>query len=145
MNSLISSFVHDALSRGVPREEIIRALQDGGWDAKEINAALDWLVQKTVPSYLDQTSSKLDLTDEHLRGLPFIPSRKDMFVIPAALFLASIFGRSHDSELLATYQHLSKLGLNGGGLWLDKASTSNVLRAIASGSLCGFMILARIG
>lgn len=96
----------------------------------EINAALDWLTKKTVPSYHDQTSDKLDLTDERLIGLPFIPSRKDMFVIPATLFLASIFGRSHDSELVATYQHLGKLGLKGGGLWLDKASTSNVLRAM---------------
>lgn len=49
MNSLISNFVHDALSRGVPREGIIRALQDGGWDAKEINAALDAFVESELP------------------------------------------------------------------------------------------------
>jgi len=49
MNSLISNFVHDALSRGVPREDIVRALQDGGWDAKEINAALDAFVESELP------------------------------------------------------------------------------------------------
>ena len=45
MNSLISNFVHDALLRGVSREDISRALRDGGWDAKEINAALDAFVE----------------------------------------------------------------------------------------------------
>ena len=49
MNSLISGFVHDALSRGVSREDIVQALQEGGWDAKEINAALDAFVESTLP------------------------------------------------------------------------------------------------
>jgi len=49
MNSLISNFVHDALSRGVSREDIIQSLRDGGWDAKEINAALDAFVESELP------------------------------------------------------------------------------------------------
>jgi hypothetical protein len=49
MNSLISNFVHDALSRGVSREAIIQALQNGGWDDKEINAALDAFVESELP------------------------------------------------------------------------------------------------
>jgi hypothetical protein len=49
MNTLISNFVHDALRQGVSREEIIRALKDGGWDAKEINSALNAYVESDLP------------------------------------------------------------------------------------------------
>lgn len=49
MNSLISDFVHDALMRGVSREDIAQALQKGGWDAKEIRTALDAFVESPLP------------------------------------------------------------------------------------------------
>jgi hypothetical protein len=49
MNPLISKFVHDALLRGVSRQDIIRALQIGGWDSKEVNAALDAFVESDLP------------------------------------------------------------------------------------------------
>ncbi len=49
MNPLISGFVHDALSRGVSRGDIARALQGGGWEAREINAALSVYVDSELP------------------------------------------------------------------------------------------------
>jgi hypothetical protein len=49
MNPSISNFVHDALSRGISREAIIDALQQGGWASKEIKAALDAYVECDLP------------------------------------------------------------------------------------------------
>ncbi len=49
MNQSITDFVHDALSRGISREEIAQSLQKGGWAAKEINAALDAFVDCGLP------------------------------------------------------------------------------------------------
>jgi len=37
MNPLITDFVHNALNRGISREDIAQALQKGGWTAKEIH------------------------------------------------------------------------------------------------------------
>lgn len=49
MNPSISSFVHEALSRGLSREAIAAALQKGGWSAKEIGSALDAFVDCDLP------------------------------------------------------------------------------------------------
>jgi hypothetical protein len=49
MNPLISGFVHDALLRGIPREDIAEALQRGGWAPKEINASLEAYVETGLP------------------------------------------------------------------------------------------------
>ena len=48
MNPVISDFVRDALSRGISREEIRQALREGGWESKEINAALDAFVESSL-------------------------------------------------------------------------------------------------
>jgi len=49
MNTQITDFVHDALEKGVSREEISRGLIKGGWSAKEITAALDAFVECDLP------------------------------------------------------------------------------------------------
>jgi len=49
MNQMISDFVHDALLRGVSREDIDQALRKGGWALKEINEALDAYVESDLP------------------------------------------------------------------------------------------------
>ncbi|RQV96042.1 hypothetical protein EH220_05845, partial [bacterium] len=49
MNPMISDFVHDALLRGVSREDIAQALRKGGWTWKEINEALDSYVDSGLP------------------------------------------------------------------------------------------------
>lgn len=49
MNTQITDFVHDALERGVTREDIRRGLLEGGWSSKEINAALDAFVDCGLP------------------------------------------------------------------------------------------------
>lgn len=49
MNSQINDFVHEALRRGVSREDITRGLLKGGWTQKEIHAALDAFVDSDLP------------------------------------------------------------------------------------------------
>ncbi|MBM3888058.1 MAG: hypothetical protein FJ388_02910 [Verrucomicrobia bacterium] len=49
MNQPIAEFVREALSRGVSRDEITRALGKGGWSAKEIQTALDAFVETELP------------------------------------------------------------------------------------------------
>ncbi len=49
MNQTITGFVHDALSRGVSRENVAGALQKAGWARKEIAAALDAYVESDLP------------------------------------------------------------------------------------------------
>ncbi len=49
MSQPLADFVQQALSRGVPRQDVASALQKGGWAAKEINAALDAFVETDLP------------------------------------------------------------------------------------------------
>ena len=49
MNPLISGFVHDALLRGISREDIAEALQKGGWAPKEIKSSLEAFVETGLP------------------------------------------------------------------------------------------------
>ncbi|MFZ2644038.1 MAG: DUF5671 domain-containing protein [Verrucomicrobiia bacterium] len=49
MNQPLVDFVRDALLHGVSRADIARALEKGGWSAKEIQAALDAFADTTLP------------------------------------------------------------------------------------------------
>jgi len=49
MNPPIAGFVQEALSRGIPREDIAAALHKGGWAQKEIATALDAFVESDLP------------------------------------------------------------------------------------------------
>jgi hypothetical protein len=53
-----------------------------------------------------------------------------MFLSGAVLFLATIFGRERDPEVLTNYRWLSKKGIKTGGRWIDEASSHNILRAM---------------
>ena len=49
MNAPLTEFVHAALGRGIARADIVRALEQGGWSAKEIESALDGFVESELP------------------------------------------------------------------------------------------------
>ena len=49
MNQPLVDFVRDALLRGVPRTDIARALEGGGWSSKEIQAALEAFAETDLP------------------------------------------------------------------------------------------------
>ena len=97
----------------------------------EIDAALNWLLTKI--GFQNETihvRDQFDATGMDLKGLPFIPSRPDMFLTGASLFLASIFGRENDPNVLSVYRWLSDQFVKGNGRWFDRASFHNIFRAM---------------
>ena len=96
-----------------------------------INAALNWLMDKItlqkekIHINAEDVAAGVDLTD-----LPFIQSRPNMFLTGAALFLATIFGREGDPNVLAIYKWLSVQGVKNKGQWYDEASSHNIFRAM---------------
>jgi len=96
-----------------------------------IDAALKWLLGKiNLQSIEIDPGPEIDIIKEELEGLPFIPSRRDMFLSGATLFLASIFERDDDPSVLAIYRWLSLEGAKNKGIWFDRACSHNILRAM---------------
>ena len=96
-----------------------------------IDAALNWLLERIdIQSIEIDSGSEVDAIQEKPAGLPFIPSRRDMFLIGATMFLASIFERDDDPSVLAIYRRLSLEGTKNKGLWFDRACSHNILRAM---------------
>ena len=97
----------------------------------QIDAALTWLLKqinlRTDEIYL---SAEDVATDDSLMGLPFMPSRPDMLLTGATLFLATIFGRENDPDVLAIYRWLCAHGLKNKGRWFDDAASHNIFRAM---------------
>jgi hypothetical protein len=82
-----------------------------------IDAALNWLLEKIdLQSVEMDPDSEVDVIQGKLVGLPFIHSRRDLFLIGATLFLASIFERQDDPLVLAIYRWLSLEGEKNNGL-----------------------------
>ncbi len=97
----------------------------------QIDSALAWLLDK-IDLRQDEiyVSGEEDITGTDLTGLPFIPSRADMFLTGATLFLASIFGHERDPDVLAIYEWLRTKGIKNRGRWFDGASSHNIFRAM---------------
>jgi hypothetical protein len=97
----------------------------------QIEAALTWLLEKIdFQTEEIQGSAENVSTDAVLTGLPFVPSSPEMLLTGAALFLAAIFGRESDPDVLAIYRWLSAHGIKNKGRWLDGASSHNIFRAM---------------
>jgi hypothetical protein len=98
--------------------------------SEPIEAALNWLFGKIdFRSYENQQSAETDTICDRIEGLPFIASRRDMFLIGAVLFLASIFSRHDAPFILESYRLVSSMGINNKGIWIDPASSNNIFRA----------------
>lgn len=98
---------------------------------EQIDAALTWLLDKiSIENETIHVSSEEFATESDLKGLPFIPSRPDMLLAGASLFMASIFGRENDPSVLTIYRWLSDRGTKNNGNWSDKASSHNIFRAM---------------
>ena len=94
-------------------------------------AALAWLM-KNFEIQTDKIHVRVEdvATVTDLTGLPFVPSRLDIFLTAATLFLATIFDRENEPEVVAVYQWLSTQGIKNKGLWFDRACTHNIFRAM---------------
>lgn len=67
--------------------------------------------------------------ERRLRGLPFAPAGRQFVILPAALFLAAIFGRASDSTVINRYNRIAA-GLNPAALTqMEPAVLHNILRA----------------
>ena len=97
----------------------------------QIKAALAWLLNKIdLKENMIRISSEAGKKADDLTGLPFIRSRPDMLMTGATLFLATIFGRDADPNIVAKYQWLSAKGEENNGQWFDEASSHNIFRAM---------------
>ncbi len=97
----------------------------------EIETALDWLIEKMNLTRNDiQVYGGGNASNVPLTGLPFVMSRPSMFLTGATLFLASIFGRARDPNILTRYRELSEAAIKNEGRWDDNASTHNIFRAM---------------
>lgn len=97
----------------------------------QIDAAINWLFGKIdLQSAENQLGAKVDTFKGTLEGLPFICSRRDMFLMGTILFLASIFNRHNDPFVSDSYRWLSSVGIRNKGIWIDPASSHNVFRAL---------------
>jgi hypothetical protein len=126
-------------------------LPDGSWDhqalmtisrlfglhltvrspSEQILNTITWLLNKIDLQAGDiVVSESMDAKQSELEGLPFTPSRPDMLLTGATLFLASIFGGQEDPAVKNLYRHTCRVGIQNNGLWHDAASTHNILRAL---------------
>ena len=97
----------------------------------KIDSALNWLLEKRSPQPVeDSPDADIGAINDKFEGLPFMPSRKDHFILPATLFLASIFERHDDPDVLERYRWLSSDGIKTKGLWVNRACSNNILRAM---------------
>ena len=97
----------------------------------QIEAALTWLLKHIeIQTNKVQVSAKDVATVSDLTDLPFVSGRVDMLLTAAILFLCSIFNRKNDPDVLAVYRWLSAHGIKNKGMWFDRASSHNILRAM---------------
>jgi hypothetical protein len=83
----------------------------------QIETALAWLLKSIeIQAENDHVSAENVVRDDDLRGLPFVPSRPAILLTGATLFLATIFGRQNDPDVLAVYQFLGAEGAKNKGL-----------------------------
>jgi len=97
---------------------------------EQINKALDWLMGKACTGLSrNRADIKEHFSPKALQGLPFTPGCAGLLIMGATLFLASIFGRENDKQILRSYELLSLEGMRKGGRWCGWSCSNNVLRA----------------
>jgi hypothetical protein len=95
-----------------------------------INKALDWLLNLALRDLSRvRKDFREQITSQDLENLPFTPGCSGYFVLGAALFLATIFGRENDSRVLKAYEWLHEEGIKKNGRWCGWSCSNNILRA----------------
>ncbi|WP_372678216.1 hypothetical protein [Desulfosarcina sp.] len=69
------------------------------------------------------------VSEARLRGLPFAPAGRQFVILPAALFLAAIFGRASDPTVLGCYDRIAADLTAEPLAQRDPAALHNILRA----------------
>jgi hypothetical protein len=86
MNSQITDFVHDALLRGVSREDINQVLLKGGWTPKEIKAAMEVFVECDLPIPVPRKRVSSSAKEAFLFLMLFSTLYTAVFALGAVLF-----------------------------------------------------------
>jgi hypothetical protein len=102
---------------------------------QEINTALDWLVELAMDALKGRSIKDEALNSELLRALPFTPGSYATFLISAALFLASTFGREEDPYVFALYEWQANALLTKEDRPEEWGSLNNILRAFVVHSM----------
>ena len=102
---------------------------------QEINNALDWLIERALDAEIGRSIQGESLSSEKLRALPFTPGSFDLFLVSATLFLATIFEREFDADILAMYEWRTHSILTEKDHPPGWASVNNILRALVVHSM----------
>jgi hypothetical protein len=106
-----------------------------------IRTAMEWLLVEAGAGW--PQADETVLPQERMQGLPFASTRRPFFLLPAALFLAVIFGKHLDSEVSGLYDRMISFVSERVETWEDAAWIHNVLRALVVHPLYGEIPLTR--
>jgi len=96
----------------------------------DIDRGLNWLIQRASKAFSSRRANPGEpVTAAALAGLPLSSGPSHYLVLGAALFLATIFGREHDEQVLELYEPLNKMGKENKGRWCGWSCSNNILRA----------------
>lgn len=97
----------------------------------EIDKALDWLMKHTLNHNASSLESPIaPASPDAFAGLPFMPGQTHVSVICMMLFLATVFQRDQEFDILANYHLLSQWVLQNPGVPGRASDKSNALRAL---------------
>jgi len=97
---------------------------------QQIDHALNWLTEQAMPLKEGHTIPSEELRGEGLHSLPFTAGSWELFVAGVILFLATVFGRAHDADVLDLYECLCSRTLKKKDSFPGWLSATNVLRAL---------------
>jgi hypothetical protein len=107
----------------------------------QIEMAMEWLLENSAASW-NETDEAVFL-QEQMRGLPFTSTRRPLFLLPATLFLATIFGKHVDNRVDGLYAQMIGFFLERRESWRDAKGIHNVLRALVVHPLYANNLLTR--
>ena len=73
---------------------------------------------------------KRELMTDQLQGLPFAATMWKFFIVPATLFLSSIFGKANDPPIKKLYDRMASDVMDSTAFRRDPAAMHNALRAL---------------
>jgi hypothetical protein len=98
---------------------------------EEIEKALDWLMGHTLNYKASNLTEPMEpLSPDAFRGLPFMPGQTRLSLFCMTLFLAAVFQKGNEPNVLAHYHLLSLWVSENAGTMDTGSDNSNALRAL---------------
>lgn len=97
----------------------------------QIEKALDWLMRHTLNHNISTLAAPIiPASPDAFRGLPFIPGQTHVSLVCMTLFLATVFQKGQEPDVLANYHLLSPWVAQNANVLDSAADKSNALRAL---------------